>query len=104
LFPVLKSTGSAFTSFIRDEYTTLVEVDDRIFSTAVDVSYTFASFDILAPMDEKKLEFDVPADADLQGGVWDTEVAERVRKVTMNIFADDESASVQVDSNLLIIN
>ncbi|EEB91136.1 hypothetical protein MPER_10554, partial [Moniliophthora perniciosa FA553] len=35
---VLKSTGSAFHSFIRDEYTTLAEVNDRIFSTSVDLS------------------------------------------------------------------
>jgi len=92
---VLKSTGSAFTSFIRDEYTTLVEVDDRIFSTVVDLSYTFAPFSIPAPTDEKKLELSVPPGVEFQGGVWDPEVAERARNLTMNVFADDESASVQ---------
>lgn len=92
---VLKSTGSAFNSFIRDEYTTLVEVDDRILSTAIDVSYTFAPFDVTAPTDEKKLEFTVAADVELEGGVWDPEVSERARNVTMKVFADDESASVQ---------
>ena len=97
-YPVLKSTGSAFTSFIRDEYTTLVEVDDRIFSTAIDLSYTFAPFGIPAPMDEKKPDFRVPADVNPQGGVWDAEVAERARNAMMNAFADDESASVQVSS------
>jgi urate oxidase len=33
---VLKSTGSAFEDFVRDEFTTLPEVDDRIMSTAID--------------------------------------------------------------------
>jgi urate oxidase len=98
--PVLKSTGSAFNSFIRDEYTTLVEVDDRIFSTAVDVSYTFAPFNIPTPVDEKKLEFSVPADAP-RGGIWDPDVPTRARDITMNVFAEDESASVQVGFILL---
>lgn len=33
---VLKSSGSAFYGFWRDEYTTLQEVNDRIFSTSVE--------------------------------------------------------------------
>lgn len=33
---VLKTTGSEFNGFWRDEYTTLKEVTDRIFSTAID--------------------------------------------------------------------
>ncbi|KAF9064990.1 uricase [Rhodocollybia butyracea] len=49
---VLKSTGSSFTSFIRDEYTLLKEVDDRIFSTSIDLTYTFASISIPPPKDE----------------------------------------------------
>jgi len=36
---VLKSTGSAFEGFVRDEYTTLKDVSDRIFSTAVECQY-----------------------------------------------------------------
>ena len=39
---MLKSSGSAFENFVRDEFTTLVEVNDRIFSTAVDMQYTFS--------------------------------------------------------------
>jgi urate oxidase len=97
LSPVLKSTGSAFTDFIRDEYTTLAEVDNRILSTSVDVTYTFTPFDIQPPKDEKNLQFPVPTDLDLQGSVWDPEVSERARRVTMEVFANDDSASVQVD-------
>ncbi|KAL0945238.1 hypothetical protein HGRIS_000751 [Hohenbuehelia grisea] len=90
---VLKSTGSAFTNFIRDEYTTLVEVDDRIFSTSVDLSYSFAPISIKTPSNEDKLDFDVPQGSG--GDVWDTEVFDRARKVTLEVFAQDESASVQ---------
>ena len=39
---VLKSGGSSFTGFHRDENTTLPEVEDRIFSTSVTLSYDIA--------------------------------------------------------------
>lgn len=38
---VLKSSGSAFYGFVRDEFTTLPEVQDRIFSTAVECEYAY---------------------------------------------------------------
>ncbi|KIM58394.1 hypothetical protein SCLCIDRAFT_1218763 [Scleroderma citrinum Foug A] len=87
---VLKSTGSSFTEFVRDEYTTLVEVDDRVFSTSVDLSYTYSLFAIPFPTDAKKLAFEVPrevADADA--------VAGKARVATLDIFATDNSESVQ---------
>ncbi|KAK7435042.1 hypothetical protein VKT23_019850 [Stygiomarasmius scandens] len=90
---ILKSTGSAFTNFLRDEYTTLVEVDDRIFSTSVDLSYAFTQFDIPAPKDDKKLEFIIPKEE--PGSIWDPKVPETARKVTLETFAEDDSASVQ---------
>ncbi|KAG6816916.1 hypothetical protein H0H93_007632 [Arthromyces matolae] len=91
---VLKSTGSAFTSFVRDEYTTLAEVDDRIFSTAVDLQYSFAAINLPAPTDEKKLEFKLGEN--VKGSVWDAlGVAKRARDITLEVFADDDSASVQ---------
>jgi urate oxidase len=95
---VLKSTGSAFENFIRDEYTTLAEVDDRIFSTSVEVLYAFAPFEIAAPKDEKKLEFDRGQIEGAGGlGAWEgTKVGESARQVTLETFATDESASVQV--------
>jgi urate oxidase len=96
-YPVLKTSGSAFENFIKDEYTTLVPVNDRIFSTSVDLSYTFSPVPLSPPKDEKKLEFSVPDGADLVGGTWDGEgVAERARKITLDVFATDDSASVQV--------
>ena len=39
---VLKTTRSGFVGFIKDEYTTLPEVSDRIFSTAIKASWTYA--------------------------------------------------------------
>ncbi|KAF9650233.1 uricase [Thelephora ganbajun] len=94
---VLKSTGSAFENFIRDEYTTLVEVDDRIFSTSVDLLYTFAPFEITAPKDEKKLDFG-KEQIKGEGGLaaWEgIKVGESAREITLSVFATDESASVQ---------
>lgn len=95
---VLKSTGSAFEGFIRDEYTTLPEVDDRIFSTSVDLLYTFAPFEIAAPKDDKKLDFDKEQIDGAGGlGAWEgVKVSESARKMTLSVFALDESASVQV--------
>ncbi|KAJ3994663.1 hypothetical protein F5050DRAFT_1834784 [Lentinula boryana] len=93
---VLKSTGSSFTSFIRDEYTLLKEVDDRIFSTSVDLNYTFAPINISPPRDEKKLDIVIPAlDQAKSGSVWDSTVLDRARTITLEVFAEDESASVQ---------
>ncbi|KAG1851507.1 hypothetical protein C8R48DRAFT_725765 [Suillus tomentosus] len=92
---VLKSGGSAFHGFIRDEYTTLREVDDRVLSTSVDLTYTFAPLSLISPTDDKKLDFIVPEGFAL-GGVWDAvNVATRARTATLDIFALDSSASVQ---------
>ena len=38
---VLKTTDSGFSGFIKDEYTTLKETDDRIFATAVKAHWTY---------------------------------------------------------------
>ncbi|KIM77867.1 hypothetical protein PILCRDRAFT_795391 [Piloderma croceum F 1598] len=93
---VLKTSGSSFENFFKDEYTTLVPVNDRIFSTSVDLSYTFSPVQLSSPKDDRKLEFVVPDGTDLSGGAWDgIGVAERARKVTLEVFATDESASVQ---------
>lgn len=89
---MLKSTGSAFENFVRDEYTTLGEVDDRIFSTSVDLRYTFGQVNVQLP---SGLEFGV---GNLSGGVhpWeDANVGARSREITLDVFAQDESASVQ---------
>ncbi|EUC64806.1 uricase [Rhizoctonia solani AG-3 Rhs1AP] len=83
---VLKSSGSAFEGFVRDEYTTLVEVDDRIFSTSIDLDYSVklpegpVTIDGLTTLGEK---------------VKFSELQTSARKITLETFATDESASVQ---------
>lgn len=101
---MLKSTGSAFEGFIRDEYTTLVEVSERILSTAVDLEYRFAPVSIPIPTDPKLLDFGIPKNiGEAKGTVWDAlGVAERARTSTLNLFATDESASVQVGECLVV--
>ena len=78
---VLKSTGSQFHSFIRDEYTTLPEVFDRILSTEVDCGWTWKSFDGVEGVKAAVPKFDA---------AWDA-----ARSITLKIFATDSSASVQ---------
>ncbi|KAF5359654.1 hypothetical protein D9756_002890 [Leucocoprinus leucothites] len=99
---VLKSTGSTFEGFVKDEFTTLVPVDDRIFSTSIDLTYTFKPFAVAAPRDDKKLEFEVPIQSGAEGysgSVWDESVPVKARKATLEVFAVDESASVQVSNS-----
>jgi urate oxidase len=78
---VLKSTGSAFHGFVRDEFTTLPETWDRILSTDVDCTWNWKQF---------------PTVAAVQNGVERFEKAwESAREIILKLFATDESASVQ---------
>lgn len=103
---VLKSTGSAFENFVRDEYTTLVEVDDRIFSTSVDLRYTYGEVGVKLPPrghheDQGASVLDFGEETFDRSGTgvihpWeDTKVGARARETTLDVFAHDESASVQ---------
>jgi urate oxidase len=67
---VLKTTASGWEGFVRDEYTTLPETDDRILATIVTARWTYA---------------DPPDDA-----TWGA-----VRDTLMEAFADHYSPSVQ---------
>ena len=78
---VLKSTGSAFHSFVRDDFTTLPETWDRILSTDVDSTWTWHSFGDLKAVQAAAPKFDK---------AW-----EAARNITLKLFAEDESASVQ---------
>ncbi|KAK4465715.1 putative uricase [Cladorrhinum samala] len=78
---VLKSTGSAFHGFVRDEFTTLGETWDRILSTDVDSTWTWKTFPNVAAVQEGVERFDSAFDA--------------ARSITLKTFAEDESASVQ---------
>lgn len=75
---VLKTTGSGFTNFLRDRFTTLGETEDRILCTSVTATYNFQA---------KTLAGLIGADFD--------RTYQLVRNVTLNRFANDYSASVQ---------
>ncbi len=78
---VLKSTGSAFHGFVRDEFTTLAETWDRILSTVVDTTWTWKQFPAVAAVQDDIERFDK---------AW-----EDARNITVKTFATDDSASVQ---------
>jgi len=78
---VLKSTGSQFHSFVRDGYTTLPEVWDRILSTDVDCGWAWKTFSGLSAIKDAIPRFDK---------VW-----EDARYITMKTFAKESSPSVQ---------
>ncbi|MER6669055.1 factor-independent urate hydroxylase [Amycolatopsis japonica] len=69
---VLKSTGSEFHGFPRDEYTTLAETNDRILATAVTARWRYQG----------------------DGIDWATSHAE-VRRILLETFADKHSLSLQ---------
>ena len=78
---VLKSTGSQFHGFVRDEYTTLPEVRDRILSTDVDSSWNWKTFSSLSAVKDVIPKFDK---------AWTD-----ARAITMKTFAEENSPSVQ---------
>jgi urate oxidase len=78
---VLKSTGSQFHGFVRDEYTTLPEVWDRILSTDVDCGWSWKTFPGLNAVKKAIPKFDK---------AW-----EDARNITMKTFAEEDSPSVQ---------
>jgi len=78
---VLKSTGSQFHSFVRDDYTVLPEVWDRILSTSVDANWKWATFPTLDAVKQNVAKFD---------DTWT-----KSREITFRLFALEESPSVQ---------
>ena len=71
-YVVLKTTGSAFENFLRDEYTTLPDAKDRILSTSLDARWRYRGDDIS------------------WGSSWHA-----VMKLITDTFAEHESKSVQ---------
>ncbi len=69
---VLKSSRSAFTGFVRDEYTTLAETEDRIFATSLTALWHY-----------RHAEIDF-------GAAW-----RAVRRTLLESFARHDSRSVQ---------
>ncbi|KIR41481.1 urate oxidase [Cryptococcus deuterogattii 99/473] len=84
---VLKTSGSAFENFHRDENTTLADVADRIFSTSVSLQCSIS----LPP--------NTPLTIDNLGSIAKEldfpKMMELILKDVLDTFATDESASVQ---------
>lgn len=78
---VLKSTGSAFHNFYKDEYTTLPDVYDRILSTEVDCGWAWNTFSSVEDVQSAVPKFDK---------AW-----ESARTITLQTFAKESSPSVQ---------
>jgi urate oxidase len=78
---VLKSTGSQFHSHIKDDYTILPDVYDRILSTSVDAGWKWKTLSGVDQVRAEVTKFDK---------AWTA-----AREITMKTFAEDDSASVQ---------
>lgn len=78
---VLKSTGSQFWGFHRDQYTRLPETWDRILSTEVEAAWQWKNF---RSVDEMK------RDQSLFEQAW-----RDARRITLETFAKEDSPSVQ---------
>lgn len=84
---VLKSSGSSFEDFIRDKWTTLPEVSDRILSTAVDCRCALQ----LAPLPHSLLATSALSNIQIDF----KQLRESIREITLKTFANHESPSVQ---------
>jgi len=73
---VFKSTGSGFTGFYHDEYTTLPETTDRILATTVDAEWQYVSGVDIAGTDFNP--------------VWET-----IHRTVARVFAEHDSPSLQ---------
>jgi urate oxidase len=74
---ILRSAGSAFEGYIKDQYTTLPETKDRIFQTALLATWRYNT----RSLDFRSLDFNVQ---------W-----EKIRATILDTFATHDSRSVQ---------
>lgn len=75
---LMKLTGSAFTSFLRDDYTTLPERGDRPLYIVMNVEWRYADADDLLDLDRQRY---VPAEQvrDLLAATFDSFVSESIQ-------------------------
>ncbi|WWC94923.1 urate oxidase [Kwoniella sp. B9012] len=93
---VLKTSGSAFENFYRDEFTTLADVSDRIFSTSVSIQSTI-TLPPNTPLTIDNLS-DIAKELDFP------KLTSQIRKDVLETFAEDESASVQATMYITMQN
>ena len=78
---VLKSTGSEFHHFHRNDFTLLQDTYDRILSTSVDAGWKWKTFSNTNEVKKEVPKFDA---------AWS-----KAREITFRLFATEESPSVQ---------
>lgn len=78
---VLKSTGSQFHSFVRNDFSILQDTYDRILSTSVDSNWSWSTFSGVDAVQKNVDKFD---------DTWTN-----AREITFRLFALEESPSVQ---------
>ena len=78
---VLKSTGSQFHHFYRNDFTTLKDTYDRILSTSIDAAWKWKTFADVTAVEKATTEFDT---------TWSS-----AREITFRFFANENSPSVQ---------
>jgi urate oxidase len=89
---VLKSTGSEFSGFLKDRYTTLAETDDRILATSLVARWRYA-----APADGREK----PGDAYAQVAAdWGKSYA-GIRATILDAFATTHSLALQQTLNAM---
>jgi hypothetical protein len=69
----------------------LKEVSDRILSTSIEICYELVPITISDPFNSNDVQMDAKVKETLLAG----ELCGKVRKATLEVFARDESASVQ---------
>ncbi len=69
---ILKSADSGFSDFVRDEYTTLEETDDRVLASSLEATWSYTSRDV---------DFNL--------------IHPGVRKALLKVFSNHDSLSVQ---------
>ena len=78
---VLKSTGSEFHGFYKNDFSILQDTHDRILSTSVDAGWQWKTFTGTDEVKKEVAKFD--------------ETWSKVREITFRLFATEQSASVQ---------
>jgi len=87
---ILKSSGSSFVGFLKDEYTTLPEASDRIFATTIDATWTYAPAASAGLHRPNRMSRE-PAEQALNFN----SLFEEARRTILELFATHDSKSVQ---------
>lgn len=82
---ILKSTDSAFSGYMKDQYTTLPETRDRIFATSLTATWRYAS------ARPERVDFDAARDA-IRAALVRTFVQHKSESVQHTLFAMGEAA------------